>query len=91
MIPRPMIAERRSRARVDLIDPDNYVTVVPACDRVSLIQDGVIALDKPTARPRSTSEEIVVRGVPPGTAAEHNSRGEGGAGRAERRRKEREG
>ena len=27
----------------------NYVHVLPACDRVNLIQDGVIALDKPTA------------------------------------------
>ena len=26
----------------------NYVHVFQACDRVSLIQDGVIALDKPT-------------------------------------------
>jgi simple sugar transport system ATP-binding protein len=26
----------------------NYVHVFAACDRVSLIQDGVIALDKPT-------------------------------------------
>ena len=27
----------------------NYVHVLTACDRVNLIQDGVIALDKPTA------------------------------------------
>jgi len=27
----------------------NYVHVLQACDRVSMIQDGVIALDKPTA------------------------------------------
>jgi ABC-type sugar transport system ATPase subunit len=27
----------------------NYVHVLEACDRVSMIQDGVIALDKPTS------------------------------------------
>ena len=27
----------------------NYVHVLQACDRVSMIQDGVIALDKPTS------------------------------------------
>jgi simple sugar transport system ATP-binding protein len=27
----------------------NYVHVLEACDRVSMIQDGIIALDKPTA------------------------------------------
>ncbi len=39
----------------------NYVHVFAACDRVSLIQDGVIALDKPTAE-TSVEEltEIVV-------------------------------
>ena len=39
----------------------NYVHVLEACDRVSMIQDGVIALDKPTAE-TSVDEltEIVV-------------------------------
>ena len=39
----------------------NYVHVLTACDRVNLIQDGVIALDKPTAE-TSVDEltEIVV-------------------------------
>ena len=39
----------------------NYVHVLTACDRVNLIQDGVIALDKPTAE-TSVEEltEIVV-------------------------------
>ena len=39
----------------------NYVHVLQACDRVSMIQDGVIALDKPTAE-TSVEEltEIVV-------------------------------
>ena len=27
----------------------NYVHVLASCDRVNLLQDGVIALDKPTA------------------------------------------
>jgi ABC-type sugar transport system ATPase subunit len=39
----------------------NYVHVLTACDRVNLIQDGVIALDKPTSE-TSVDEltEIVV-------------------------------
>ena len=39
----------------------NYVHVLAACDRVNLIQDGVIGLDKPTAE-TSVEEltEIVV-------------------------------
>jgi simple sugar transport system ATP-binding protein len=39
----------------------NYVHVLTACDRVNLIQDGVISLDKPTAE-TSVEEltEIVV-------------------------------
>jgi hypothetical protein len=39
----------------------NYVHVLTACDRVNLIQDGVIALDKPTSE-TSVQEltEIVV-------------------------------
>ena len=44
----------------------NYVHVLASCDRVNLIQDGVIALDKPTAE-TSVEEltEIVVERVPP--------------------------
>jgi len=39
----------------------NYVHVFAACDRVNLIQDGVIALDKPTAETSSDElNEIVV-------------------------------
>ena len=29
--------------------PHDYVHMLQACDRVSMIQDGVIALDKPTS------------------------------------------
>ncbi|HEY2258063.1 MAG TPA: ATP-binding cassette domain-containing protein [Solirubrobacteraceae bacterium] len=67
----------------------NYVHVFQACDRVSLIQDGVISLDKPTAQ-TSVEEltEIVVeeyrrarlaaRGDP--GANRESTNGEGGAG-----------
>jgi ABC-type sugar transport system ATPase subunit len=50
----------------------NYVTVFQACDRVSLIQDGVIALDKPTSE-TSVDEltEIVVEEYRRARQAEH--------------------
>jgi simple sugar transport system ATP-binding protein len=38
----------------------NYVHVLTACDRVNLIQDGVIALDKPTGTSVEELTEIVV-------------------------------
>jgi ABC-type sugar transport system ATPase subunit len=45
-----LIAELKERGDVSIIMIlHNYVTVFQACDRVSLIQDGVIALDKPTS------------------------------------------
>jgi ABC-type sugar transport system ATPase subunit len=45
-----LIAELKERGTVSIIMIlHNYVHVFQACDRVSLIQDGVIALDKPTA------------------------------------------
>jgi simple sugar transport system ATP-binding protein len=72
----------------------NYVHVFAACDRVSLIQDGVIALDKPTAE-TSVEEltEIVVEeyrrarleanlgGTPgtPGTPGAHDTPGTPGS------------
>ena len=44
-----LIARLKSEGRVSIIMIlHNYVHVFQACDRVSLIQDGVIALDKPT-------------------------------------------
>ena len=48
----------------------NYVHVLASCDRVNLIQDGVIAFDKPTAE-TSIEEltELVVERVPAGAAA----------------------
>jgi simple sugar transport system ATP-binding protein len=57
-----LISRLKSEGRVSIIMIlHNYVHVFQACDRVSLIQDGVIALDKPTSE-TSVDElnEIVV-------------------------------
>ncbi len=57
-----LVARLKAEGRVSIIMIlHNYVHVFEACDRVSLIQDGVIALDKPTAE-TSVEEltEIVV-------------------------------
>ena len=53
----------------------NYVHVLEACDRVSMIQDGVIALDKPTAE-TSVEEltEIVVNEYRRAREAAHGRR-----------------
>jgi ABC-type sugar transport system ATPase subunit len=54
----------------------NYVHVLEACDRVSMIQDGVIALDKPTGE-TSVEEltEIVVNEYRRARAAAHAETG----------------
>jgi ABC-type sugar transport system ATPase subunit len=45
-----LVARLKEEGRVSiLMILHNYVHVLEACDRVSMIQDGVIALDKPTA------------------------------------------
>jgi simple sugar transport system ATP-binding protein len=45
-----LVARLKQEGRVSIIMIlHNYVHVLEACDRVSLIEDGVIALDKPTA------------------------------------------
>jgi simple sugar transport system ATP-binding protein len=45
-----LVARLKAEGRVSIIMIlHNYVHVLEACDRVSLIEDGVIALDKPTA------------------------------------------
>jgi simple sugar transport system ATP-binding protein len=45
-----LIARLKAEGRVSIIMiVHNYVQVFAACDRVSLIQDGLISLDKPTA------------------------------------------
>ncbi len=57
-----LIARLKAEGNVSIVMIlHNYVHVFQACDRVSLIQDGVIALDKPTAE-TSVEElnEIVV-------------------------------
>jgi simple sugar transport system ATP-binding protein len=57
-----LVARLKEEGRVSIIMIlHNYVHVLQACDRVSMIQDGVIALDKPTAE-TSVEEltEIVV-------------------------------
>jgi ABC-type sugar transport system ATPase subunit len=57
-----LVARLKAEGRVSIIMIlHNYVHVFEACDRVSLIQDGAIALDKPTAE-TSVEEltEIVV-------------------------------
>ena len=57
-----LIARLKAEGNVSIIMIlHNYVHVLAACDRVNLIQDGVIALDKPTAE-TSVEEltEIVV-------------------------------
>jgi ABC-type sugar transport system ATPase subunit len=57
-----LVARLKAEGRVSIIMIlHNYVHVLEACDRVSMIQDGVITLDKPTAE-TSVDEltEIVV-------------------------------
>jgi simple sugar transport system ATP-binding protein len=57
-----LVARLKREGRVSIIMIlHNYIHVLEACDRVSMIQDGVIALDKPTAE-TSVEEltEIVV-------------------------------
>jgi len=57
-----LVARLKAEGKVSIIMIlHNYVHVLEACDRVSMIQDGVIALDKPTAE-TSVDEltEIVV-------------------------------
>jgi simple sugar transport system ATP-binding protein len=45
-----LVARLKAEGRVSIIMIlHNYVHVLEACDRVSMIQDGTIALDKPTA------------------------------------------
>ena len=63
----------------------NYVHVLATCDRVNLLQDGAIALDKPTSE--TSVEELDAdrrRGVPPRPAGSETGGGRG-AGPARRR------
>ena len=69
-----LIARLKEEGRVSMIMIlHNYVHVFQACDRVSLIQDGVIAFDKPTSE-TSVEEltEIVVEEYRRARLAEQN-------------------
>ena len=68
-----LVARLKAEGRVSIIMIlHNYVHVLEACDRVSMIQDGAIALDKPTAE-TSVEEltEIVVNEYRRARAAAH--------------------
>jgi simple sugar transport system ATP-binding protein len=72
-----LVARLKQEGRVSIIMIlHNYVHVLQACDRVSMIQDGVIALDKPTAE-TSVEEltEIVVNEYRRARTAAHESSG----------------
>ena len=77
-----LIARLKAEGEVSIIMIlHNYVHVFQACDRVSLIQDGVISLDKPTAE-TSIEEltDIVVEEYRRARLAEHTN---GAAAQAE--------
>ncbi len=70
-----LVARLKAEGRVSIIMIlHNYVHVLEACDRVSMIQDGVIALDKPTAE-TSVEEltDIVVNEYRRARAAAHEA------------------
>jgi simple sugar transport system ATP-binding protein len=76
-----LVARLKDEGKVSIIMIlHNYVHVLEACDRVSMIQDGVIALDKPTAE-TSVEEltEIVVNEYRRARIAAHEAEA-GGAG-----------
>jgi ABC-type sugar transport system ATPase subunit len=56
----------------------NYVHVLTACDRVNLIQDGVISLDKPTSE--TSVEELTEIVVEEYRRARQEALGGNGAG-----------
>ena len=75
-----VVARLKAEGRVSIIMIlHNYVHVLEACDRVSMIQDGVIALDKPTGE-TSVDEltEIVVNEYRRAREAAHLSAGSAG-------------
>jgi simple sugar transport system ATP-binding protein len=78
-----LVARLKQEGRVSIIMIlHNYVHVLEACDRVSMIQDGVIALDKPTAE-TSVDEltEIVVNEYRRARMATHEAAQGGGPDR----------
>jgi simple sugar transport system ATP-binding protein len=75
-----LVARLKAEGRVSIIMIlHNYVHVLQACDRVSMIQDGTIALDKPTAE-TSVEEltEIVVNEYRRAREANRAAAGAGG-------------
>jgi ABC-type sugar transport system ATPase subunit len=70
-----LVARLKEEGRVSIIMIlHNYVHVLEACDRVSMIQEGAIALDKPTAE-TSVEEltDIVVNEYRRARAAAHEA------------------
>jgi simple sugar transport system ATP-binding protein len=79
-----LVARLKDEGRVSIVMIlHNYVHVLEACDRVSMIQDGAIALDKPTAE-TSVDEltEIVVNEYRRARIAAHEEEALGRAGAA---------
>jgi ABC-type sugar transport system ATPase subunit len=80
-----LVARLKAEGKVSIIMIlHNYVQVFEACDRVSMIQEGVIALDKPTAE-TSVDEltELVVKEYRRARQEAHgNGAGAGGEGGA---------
>jgi len=80
-----LVTRLKAEGRVSIIMIlHNYVHVLEACDRVSMIQDGVIALDKPTAE-TSVEEltDIVVNEYRRARMQEHGELSPAPAGDAE--------
>jgi simple sugar transport system ATP-binding protein len=76
-----LVARLKAEGRVSIVMIlHNYVHVLEACDRVSMIQDGAIALDKPTAE-TSVEEltEIVVNEYRRARVASHEAAARGDA------------
>ncbi len=74
-----LVARLKAEGRVSIIMIlHNYVHVLQACDRVSMIQEGTIALDKPTAE--TSVEELTDIVVNEYRRAREESHREAGAG-----------
>jgi ABC-type sugar transport system ATPase subunit len=75
-----LIQRLKDERRVSMIMVlHNYVHVLATCDRVNLIQDGVIALDKPTSE--TSVEELTHIVVEEYRRARQAASAEGAAGR----------
>jgi simple sugar transport system ATP-binding protein len=76
-----LVARLKAEGKVSIIMIlHNYVHVLEACDRVSMIQEGVIALDKPTAD--TSVEELTDIVVNEYRRAREAARAEGGTAQA---------